>query len=171
MRMMIFIVIFTTLNTSYHPLLATRPASHSHHRTIMIHESIHMSSSWYDNLMISYEKYIVEWIELQARLAEQDPSDFICFKILQAHVLPLTNCAFNKSGAKVRNIVIIVFVSTCYAVLCLSCCDHVVGWGGVWYMAHSFHVFHNPHVSSLSQVLMIVLVVYGILSRVNPVQP
>ena len=27
-------------------------------------------------------------------------SDFYLFKILRAHILPLTNCAFNKSGDK-----------------------------------------------------------------------
>lgn len=29
-----------------------------------------------------------------------DSSDFYLFKILRAHILPLTNCAFNKSGDK-----------------------------------------------------------------------
>lgn len=29
-----------------------------------------------------------------------DSGDFFLFKILRAHILPLTNCAFNKSGDK-----------------------------------------------------------------------
>jgi dynein assembly factor with WDR repeat domains 1 len=29
-----------------------------------------------------------------------ESSDFFLFKILRAHILPLTNCAFNKSGDK-----------------------------------------------------------------------
>ena len=31
--------------------------------------------------------------------AEQ-PSNYFLFKILRAHILPLTNCAFNKAGDK-----------------------------------------------------------------------
>ena len=30
----------------------------------------------------------------------QDSQRFYLFKILRAHILPLTNCAFNKSGSK-----------------------------------------------------------------------
>ncbi len=40
-------------------------------------------------------KLIYKLIEKQAG-AEHD--DFFLHKILRAHVLPLTNCAFNKSG-------------------------------------------------------------------------
>lgn len=39
-------------------------------------------------------------IELIEKLESNDSSDFFLFKILRAHILPLTNCAFNKSGDK-----------------------------------------------------------------------
>jgi len=29
---------------------------------------------------------------------DAEPRDFYLFKVLRAHILPLTNCAFNKSG-------------------------------------------------------------------------
>lgn len=32
------------------------------------------------------------------KLGSKDNQDFYLFKILRAHILPLTNCAFNKSG-------------------------------------------------------------------------
>ena len=54
-------------------------------------------------------------LELQSRLAEKDPYDFSCFKVLQAHVLPLTNCAFNKSGAKVSYGICIMLL-LCHAI-------------------------------------------------------
>ncbi|RYY85913.1 hypothetical protein EON63_06710 [archaeon] len=38
--------------------------------------------------------------KLIERLESNDASDFFLFKILRAHILPLTNCAFNKSGDK-----------------------------------------------------------------------
>jgi len=38
--------------------------------------------------------------ELIEKLETNDSSDFFLFKILRAHILPLTNCAFNKSGDK-----------------------------------------------------------------------
>ena len=34
------------------------------------------------------------------KLENNESSDFFLFKILRAHILPLTNCAFNKSGDK-----------------------------------------------------------------------
>ena len=34
------------------------------------------------------------------KLESNESSDFFLFKILRAHILPLTNCAFNKSGDK-----------------------------------------------------------------------
>lgn len=39
-------------------------------------------------------------LELIEKLENSDSSDFFLFKILRAHILPLTNCAFNKSGDK-----------------------------------------------------------------------
>jgi len=33
-------------------------------------------------------------------VSREQISDFYLFKILRAHILPLTNCAFNKSGDK-----------------------------------------------------------------------
>ncbi len=38
--------------------------------------------------------------ELIEKLENNESSDFFLFKILRAHILPLTNCAFNKSGDK-----------------------------------------------------------------------
>jgi len=38
--------------------------------------------------------------ELIEKLESNESSDFYLFKILRAHILPLTNCAFNKSGDK-----------------------------------------------------------------------
>lgn len=48
-------------------------------------------------------KYIILSIlclELIEKLDANDSNDFFLFKILRAHILPLTNCAFNKSGDK-----------------------------------------------------------------------
>lgn len=38
--------------------------------------------------------------KLQDKLGSVVHSDFTLFKVLRAHILPLTNCAFNKSGDK-----------------------------------------------------------------------
>lgn len=38
--------------------------------------------------------------ELMEKQEVHDSGDFFLFKILRAHILPLTNCAFNKSGDK-----------------------------------------------------------------------
>ena len=38
--------------------------------------------------------------ELIEKLESNENNDFFLFKILRAHILPLTNCAFNKSGDK-----------------------------------------------------------------------
>ena len=38
------------------------------------------------------------WTELVERLETVEESEFEVFRVLQAHILPLTNCAFNKSG-------------------------------------------------------------------------
>jgi dynein assembly factor with WDR repeat domains 1 len=38
--------------------------------------------------------------ELIEKQEVRDTGDFFLFKILRAHILPLTNCAFNKSGDK-----------------------------------------------------------------------
>jgi len=40
--------------------------------------------------------------ELIEKLETNETSDFFLFKILRAHILPLTNCAFNKSGKGTR---------------------------------------------------------------------
>ena len=42
----------------------------------------------------------LESSELIEKLESNESSDFFLFKILRAHILPLTNCAFNKSGDK-----------------------------------------------------------------------
>lgn len=38
--------------------------------------------------------------DLIEKLNTNETSEFFLFKILRAHILPLTNCAFNKSGDK-----------------------------------------------------------------------
>lgn len=38
--------------------------------------------------------------ELVEKIEQNESSDFYLSKILRAHILPLTNCAFNKSGDK-----------------------------------------------------------------------
>ena len=43
-------------------------------------------------------KYTIS--ELIEKLECNESSDYFLFKILRAHILPLTNCAFNKSGDK-----------------------------------------------------------------------
>ena len=40
------------------------------------------------------------FLELIEKQESADTGDFFLFKILRAHILPLTNCAFNKSGDK-----------------------------------------------------------------------
>ena len=40
------------------------------------------------------------YIELIEKQMENQDQKFECFKVLRAHLLPLTNCAFNKSGDK-----------------------------------------------------------------------
>ena len=40
------------------------------------------------------------FLELIEKLETNESNDFYLFKILRAHILPLTNCAFNKSGDK-----------------------------------------------------------------------
>lgn len=37
---------------------------------------------------------------LQAKISVDVHRDYSLFKVLRAHVLPLTNCAFNKQGDK-----------------------------------------------------------------------
>ena len=37
---------------------------------------------------------------LERQLTKENEGDYYLFKILRAHILPLTNCAFNKSGDK-----------------------------------------------------------------------
>jgi len=39
-------------------------------------------------------------LKLIAKLEEKESQNFALFKILRAHLLPLTNCAFNKGGDK-----------------------------------------------------------------------
>jgi hypothetical protein len=40
------------------------------------------------------------YIELIEKQMENQDQKFEWFKVLRAHLLPLTNCAFNKSGDK-----------------------------------------------------------------------
>ena len=44
--------------------------------------------------------YLFKTPELIEKLECNESSDYFLFKILRAHILPLTNCAFNKSGDK-----------------------------------------------------------------------
>ncbi len=43
------------------------------------------------------QKFVLRLIE---KLKMDDTNEFYLFKILRAHILPLTNCAFNKSGGQ-----------------------------------------------------------------------
>jgi len=42
----------------------------------------------------------MQLVELIEKLESNENSDYYLFKILRAHILPLTNCAFNKQGDK-----------------------------------------------------------------------
>ncbi len=44
---------------------------------------------------IKLQKLVLKLIE---KLEIDETNEFYLFKILRAHILPLTNCAFNKSG-------------------------------------------------------------------------
>merc|ERR1711988_1838729 len=50
-----------------------------------------------DNRKPQLRRLIYKLIE---KLETNESNDFFLFKILRAHILPLTNCAFNKSGSK-----------------------------------------------------------------------
>ena len=50
-----------------------------------------------DNRKPQLRRLIYKLIE---KLETNESNDFFLFKILRAHILPLTNCAFNKSGDK-----------------------------------------------------------------------
>ena len=50
-----------------------------------------------NTLQLVCARYLEELIEKQEA---NDKEDFYLYKILRAHILPLTNCAFNKSGDK-----------------------------------------------------------------------
>jgi dynein assembly factor with WDR repeat domains 1 len=56
-------------------------------------------SKFYFNLSFLLS-YFHELLELIEKIESNDTSNFFLFKILRAHILPLTNCAFNKSGDK-----------------------------------------------------------------------
>ncbi len=51
-------------------------------------------------LIIHHITMFFNRLELIEKLENNESSDFFLFKILRAHILPLTNCAFNKSGDK-----------------------------------------------------------------------
>jgi dynein assembly factor with WDR repeat domains 1 len=50
-----------------------------------------------DNRKPQLRRLIYKLIE---KLESNESNDFYLFKILRAHILPLTNCAFSKSGDK-----------------------------------------------------------------------
>jgi len=52
------------------------------------------------SLIIHHIAMFFNRLELIEKLENNESSDFFLFKILRAHILPLTNCAFNKSGDK-----------------------------------------------------------------------
>ena len=55
------------------------------------------TSAYMPHLFVLFLPFPTELIE---KLESNESSDFFLFKILRAHILPLTNCAFNKSGDK-----------------------------------------------------------------------
>ncbi|XP_010163052.1 dynein assembly factor with WDR repeat domains 1-like, partial [Antrostomus carolinensis] len=49
----------------------------------------------------SCKEHIIHLVQrLQEKLGEKEDHKFYLFKVLKAHVLPLTNVAFNKSGSR-----------------------------------------------------------------------
>ena len=49
--------------------------------------------------VMHYNDYNV-LLELQQKLGQSEAKHFYLFKVLRAHILPLTNVAFNKSGSR-----------------------------------------------------------------------
>lgn len=47
-----------------------------------------------------FRVFFVLHLELILKIEEKKEQDFKLFKTLKAHVLPLTNCSFNKNGDK-----------------------------------------------------------------------
>ena len=57
-------------------------------------------------------------LELIEKLETNKEQKFSLFKVLKAHVLPLTNCAFNKSGDKYASFRILRFITGSYDRTC-----------------------------------------------------
>lgn len=49
-----------------------------------------------NTLIVEYHPCV---LELQQKLSQSCEKNFYLFKVLRAHILPLTNVAFNKSGS------------------------------------------------------------------------
>lgn len=69
-----------------------------HLRKLIYSEHILIYFFRFKNISITILKYTIA--ELIEKLECNESSDYFLFKILRAHILPLTNCAFNKSGDK-----------------------------------------------------------------------
>jgi len=64
---------------------------------VMIEDIIAREPLVSENRKPQLRRLIYKLIE---KLETNENNDFYLFKILRAHILPLTNCAFNKSGDK-----------------------------------------------------------------------
>lgn len=57
-------------------------------------------SSEQDSLALITHNHIFLRLELKEKLSQPFEKNFYSFKVLRAHILPLTNVAFNKSGSR-----------------------------------------------------------------------
>ena len=64
---------------------------------VLVNQVVLRSREFSDNRTPQLRRLIYKLIE---KLESNESNDFYLFKILRAHILPLTNCAFNKSGDK-----------------------------------------------------------------------
>jgi dynein assembly factor with WDR repeat domains 1 len=64
---------------------------------VLVNQVVLRSRESSDNRTPQLRRLIYKLIE---KLESNESNDFYLFKILGAHILPLTNCAFNKSGDK-----------------------------------------------------------------------
>jgi dynein assembly factor with WDR repeat domains 1 len=58
--------------------------------------------AWEERLISESKKPVLRKIiyKLLEKLENKDTQRYYEYKVLRAHILPLTNCAFNKSGSK-----------------------------------------------------------------------
>ena len=69
------------------------------HSQIQSHSNEIFSDSSHDRGLLDLTNVLLIFPELQQKLAQPQAKQFYLFKVLRAHILPLTNMAFNKSGS------------------------------------------------------------------------